>query len=205
MSGRKGIGVKADDLMDQLEEKSRLEISQRNRDLSAAELDRLAVEIATGALRFFMVRSGTSRVIAFDFDEVLSFEGDTGPYLQYALVRVKNICRRLQEEGLASRVDAEELARIPEERWSDDLWDLVLSVAQLEDTAERAARSLELSLLARHAHDLAQRFNAVYHRHPILHEKDPDLRTVRLAAALVFFQGLSRLADLLGIPIPDRM
>jgi arginyl-tRNA synthetase len=114
MSGRKGIGVKADDLIDQLEIKAREEIAKRNRELVDDELDGLAHEIAIAALRFFMVKATTNRVIAFDFDEALSFEGETGPYLQYSLVRAKNIRRRLQQEGLAADVFADEVATLPE-------------------------------------------------------------------------------------------
>jgi arginyl-tRNA synthetase len=205
MSGRKGIGVKADDLIDQLEIKAREEIAKRNRELVDAELDGLAHELAIAALRFFMVKATTNRVIAFDFDEALSFEGETGPYLQYSLVRAKNIRRRLQQEGLAADVFADEVAALPEELWSEDLWDLILEVAQTGETVEKAAESLELSLIARHALDLAQRFNALYHRHPILQEKDPQVRAARLATVQIFRRGLESLGELLGIPVPEKM
>jgi arginyl-tRNA synthetase len=205
MSGRKGIGVKADDLMDQLVAKARAEIATRNRELGEAELERLAVEIATAALRFFMVKASTNRVIAFDFAEALAFEGESGPYLQYAIVRARNIQRKLAAAGLPTRVDAEAVAALPEEAWADDLWDLALFGAQIGDTVEKAGRSLELSLLARHALELAQRFNAVYHRHPILQEADPTLRAARLGATQAFAQALGALAAVLGIPLPERM
>lgn len=205
MSGRKGIGVKADDLMDQLVRQSREEIEKRNRDLLDDELDTLARQIATAALRFFMVKATTTRVIAFDFDEALAFEGETGPYLQYSTVRARNIQRRLAEEGLSNSLGAAEIAALPEEVWEDDLWDLVLGVAQSQELAAKAGETLELSLVARHALDLAQKFNAVYHKHPILHEKDETLRSVRLAATLIFQRGLEAAAELLGVPLPERM
>jgi arginyl-tRNA synthetase len=205
MSGRKGIGVKADDLLDRLVARSREEILERNRELAGRELDELARDIATAALRFFMVKTTTTRVIAFDFDEALNFEGDTGPYLQYAGVRVRNIRRRLAEAGLAEQVAPEEAQALPAEAWSEDLWDLAWAVAQTAEVVERAGETLELSLVARHALELAQRFNAVYHRHPILHEAEPALRAARLATALVFQRGLAALTDLLGIRLPERM
>jgi arginyl-tRNA synthetase len=205
MSGRKGIGVKADDLMDQLIAKSREEISARNRDLAEPELDGLAQQIATAALRFFMVKATTNRVIAFDFDEALSFEGESGPYLQYSLVRAKNIRRRLREEGLADDVQAEEVSRLPAEVFGEDLWDLFLAVAETGELVEKGAESLELSLIARHALGLAQRFNALYHKHPILQEKDEAVRAARLATVQVFRRGLETLGELLGIPIPEKM
>ena len=205
MSGRKGIGVKADDLLDRLVAKSREEIAARNRDLDEGSLDRLAREIATAALRFFMAKATTTRVIAFDLDEALSFEGDSGPYLQYSLVRAKNIGRRLAEAGLAHEIAPAEAAVLADELFEDDLWDLVLAVAQVGELAERAADSLELSLVARGALEIAQRFNAVYHRHPILQEEDPARRAARLAAVAAFRRGLATLCDLLGIPVPDKM
>jgi len=208
MSGRKGVGVKADDLMDQLIAKSREEIASRNRNLDTSEdteLDSLAVQIATAALRFFMVKATTNRVIAFDFEEALSFEGETGPYLQYSLVRAKNIRRRLREAGLPDEVSAEEVSRLPAEVFGDDLWDLFLAVAETGELVEKGAESLELSLIARHALGLAQRFNALYHKHPILQEKDAAVRAARLATAQVFRRGLETLGELLGIPIPEKM
>jgi len=205
MSGRKGIGVKADDLIDQLGIKAREEIAKRNRDLGDAELDGLARQIAVAALRFFMVKATTNRVIAFDFDEALSFEGESGPYLQYSLVRAKNIRRRLQQEGIAADITAEEAAAVPEELWSEDLWDLILEVAQVGETVEKATETLELSLIARQALEIAQRFNALYHRHPILQEKDPQERASRLATVQIFRRSLETLGELLGIPVPEKM
>jgi arginyl-tRNA synthetase len=205
MSGRKGIGVKADDLLDQLILKAREEIAKRNRDLGDEELDSLARQIAVAALRFFMVKATTNRVIAFDFDEALSFEGESGPYLQYSLVRSKNIHRRLRQEGISADVAAEDVAALPEELWTEDLWDLILEVAQTGETVEKATETLELSLIARHALEIAQRFNALYHRHPILQEKDPQVRASRLATVQIFRRGLETLGELLGIPVPEKM
>jgi arginyl-tRNA synthetase len=168
-------------------------------------VEALAREIAVAALRFFMAKASTTRVIAFDLDEALSFEGDSGPYLQYSLVRVKNIRRKLAAAGLAAEVAPARLAELPASVWSDDLWDLALAVGQIPDKVRAAGESLELSLVARHALELAQRFNAIYHQHPILHEADLDLRDARLGTTLVFAKGLEALCELLGIPIPERM
>lgn len=205
MSGRKGIGVKADDLLDRLEEKARDEIAARNRDLEGPELADLAHKIATAAVRFFMVKTSTTRVIAFDFEEALDFEGDSGPYLQYALVRARAIERKLAEAGRGGGLDATAIAGQRPELWSDDLWDLVHASASLADTVERAATTLELSLVARHALELAQRFNALYHHHPVLHEEDAELAAVRRAAFALFARALATLCGLLGIPEPARM
>ncbi|HRC85447.1 MAG TPA: DALR anticodon-binding domain-containing protein, partial [Thermoanaerobaculia bacterium] len=205
MSGRKGIGVKADDLIDQLEAKAKEEISRRNRELAGAELDQLAHEIATAAVRYFMVKATTTRVIAFDLDEALAFEGESGPYLQYSAVRAKNIRRRLVEAGLASEASVSAVAALPADLLADELWDLGLAVALAQEVAERAAETLELSLVARHAHELCQRFNAAYHKFPILKEPDEQARTARLAAVQLFERGLGSLAGVLGVPLPERM
>ncbi|MCP4202160.1 MAG: arginine--tRNA ligase [bacterium] len=205
MSGRKGIGVKADDLIDRLEAKSREEIMARDSEPPPDELDSRARAIATAALRFFMIKTTTNRVIAFDFDEALSFEGDSGPYLQYSLVRAANIFRRLREEKLADEVSPESATSLPGELWEDDLWELIFSVAELQDRTEAAVEALELSQIARFALELAQKFNAIYHRHPILQEPDAKRRATRLATAQIFAKGLRVMTDLMGLPIPERM
>jgi arginyl-tRNA synthetase len=205
MSGRKGIGVKADDLLDRLVEKAREQVAQRHRDLPRPELQRLAEQIAAAALRFFMAKATTSRVIVFDLDEALAFEGETGPYLQYSLVRGRNIQRKLAAAGLPAELDPAAAAALPEELWSDDLWELVHLAAGATEAVEKAATTLELSLVARHALELAQRFHALYHHHPVLHEEDPALRAVRQTAFQTAMRALGGLCELLGIEEPERM
>jgi len=205
MSGRKGLGVKADDLFEVLLERSRGEIAKRRGEegvsgADAAERDARA--IAIGALRYFLLKVGRTKVIAFDFDEALNFEGDTGPYLLYSLVRTDNIFRKLAEKGLPASADPDALS---DDGWDDDLWTIALEAASTPDVAERAVDSLELAALARHAFGLAQAFNHFYHRQPILQETDPSIRNRRLAIARIFRAEMSRLLDLLGIPEPGRM
>ena len=198
MSGRKGLGVKADDLVELLLERSRGEVNRRRAEGGEAlEAESDARAIAVGALRYFLLKFGRNKVIAFDFDEALNFEGDTGPYLQYALVRAGNIFRKLSEKGIS--------AGEPEGDWEDDLWSLLIEAASLPEVAERAAESLELSTLARHAFNLAQAFNQFYHRHPILQESDAAVRNRRIAVARVFRREMARTLELLGIPEPGRM
>jgi arginyl-tRNA synthetase len=201
MSGRKGLGVKIDDLVEILLELSRREIAARRETTDeAAEEDARA--IAVGALRYFLLKFGKNKLIAFDFDEALNFEGDTGPYLQYSLVRADNIFRKLEARGLA---DADAAAPVGQGGWEDDLWALVLDAAEIPEVAERAVDSLELSTIARHAFGLAQAFNHFYHRQPIVNEKDPAVRGRRLAVAKIFRRAMAQLLGLLGIPEPGRM
>ncbi|MEM6453918.1 MAG: arginine--tRNA ligase [Acidobacteriota bacterium] len=211
MSGRKGIGVKADDLLDQLEAHSRTQIAQRDPEADDAAVAALARDIATAALRFFMVKATTTRVIAFDLDAALSFEGETGPYLQYSLVREANIRRKAEAAGERVAIDVDSLLAVGDAAadadgpWPDDLWDLVLFAAQSPEVVAKAADTLELSLIARHALDLAQRFHGCYHHHRILGETDQARRQARLAANRIFRDVLSALMDLMGMPIPERM
>ena len=201
MSGRKGLGVKIDDLVDLLLERSRKEIALRRKEQdAAAETDARA--IAVGALRYFLLKFGRNKVIAFDFDDALNFEGDTGPYLQYSLVRADNIFRKLEERGLAGAPEGEPDGPAA---WDDDLWSVVLDAAAIPEVVERAVASLELSTVARHAFGLAQAFNHFYHRQPIVSEADPAVRARRIAVARIFRTAMSRLLDLLGIPEPGRM
>ncbi|MEP6801697.1 MAG: arginine--tRNA ligase [Acidobacteriota bacterium] len=197
MSGRKGLGVKADDLVELLLERSRGEVLKRRGDSEGTDAESDARAIAIGALRYFLLKFGRNKVIAFDFDEALNFEGDTGPYLQYSLVRAGNIFRKMEEKGI--------LAAPPEGDWEDDLWSLVLDAASLPEVAERAVETLELSTLARQAFTLAQGFNQFYHRHPILQEADTGVRNRRIAVARIFRREMARSLDLLGIPEPGRM
>jgi len=189
------------DLVDLLLERSRKEIALRRKEQdAAAEHDARA--IAVGALRYFLLKFGKNKVIAFDFDDALNFEGDSGPYLQYSLVRADNIFRKLEERGLTDSVEADWDDR---DGWDDDLWTVVLDAAAIPEVVERAVSSLELSTVARHAFGLAQAFNHFYHRQPIVNEPDPQVRARRLAVARIFRRAMSRLLDLLGIPEPGKM
>jgi arginyl-tRNA synthetase len=200
MSGRKGLGVKADDLVELLLDRSRAEIASRRDEEAGSGAKENARAIAVGALRYFLLKFGRNKVIAFDFDEALNFEGDTGPYLQYSLVRVRNIFRKLEQRQIETPDGVP-----PEGDWADDLWTILLDAASLDEVAERAVESLEPSALARHAFGLAQAFNQFYHRHPIVQEPDPAVRQRRLAVALVFRREMARLLELLGIPAPEKM
>jgi arginyl-tRNA synthetase len=201
MSGRKGLGVKIDDLVELLLERSRREIASRRPEADeAAEEDARA--IAVGALRYFLLKFGKNKLIAFDFDDALNFEGDSGPYLQYSLVRADNIFRKVAERGFA---DPQTVSAEGTDVWEDDLWALVLDAAAIPEVADRAVESLELSTLARHAYGLAQAFNHFYHRQPILNEPDAAVRARRLTVARIFRRSMSRLLGLLGIPEPGRM
>jgi arginyl-tRNA synthetase len=206
MSGRKGLGVKADDLLDQLVEKASDQIQARSAG-APVELGR-AGAIAIGALRVYMTRFSRNKVIAFDFDEALAFEGDTGPYLQYAAVRAGNIFRKLEAEGLPAWLTPEEagsVANLPAEHFDDDLWDVVRTCTRTAETFEKVGETLEISLLVRHALAVAAAFHHLYHTHPILQAPSEESRRSRRAALQLVALHLQDVLSVLGVPIPDRM
>jgi arginyl-tRNA synthetase len=211
VSGRKGLGVKADDLIDRLTNKAAAEVSRRNPELPAGETSRIAEAIAVAALRYFMVKFSRGKVIVFDIDEALSFEGESGPYLQYAAVRANNIFNKLQErEGLDERAVIHALGDTPSDaltsgRESDELWGLVLEAARLDEIVDQAVRTLELSVLAKYAFGLAQAFNGFYHKYPILNEERRDVQIWRAAAVAFYRAQLTRALHLMGCTVPTRM
>jgi arginyl-tRNA synthetase len=211
VSGRKGLGVKADDLIDRLTGKAASEVAKRNPDLPPADMRRIAEAIAVAAVRYFMVKFSRGKVIVFDIDEALSFEGESGPYLQYAAVRANNIFNKLEERaGLneAAVVDAL-VSTAPDPivsgAESDDLWGLVLEAARLDEVVDQAVRMLELSVLAKYAFGLAQAFNGFYHKYPILNEERRDVQIWRAAAVAFYRAQLTRALDLMGCSVPGRM
>jgi arginyl-tRNA synthetase len=212
VSGRKGLGVKADDLIDRLTNKAAEEVAKRNPSFAAADVNQTAEIIAVAALRYFMVKFSRGKVIVFDIDEALSFEGESGPYLQYAAVRANNIFAKLQDRaGLDERAVVAALATTSPAPLTtggdeaDDLWGLVLEAARLDEIVDQAVRTLELSVLAKYAFGLAQSFNAFYHRYPILNEERRDVQMWRAAAAAFFRAQLTRALALMGCAVPVRM
>jgi arginyl-tRNA synthetase len=204
VSGRKGLGVKIDDLLDLLTAKASEEVAKRNPDLSAADSMQIASRIAVAAIRYFMLKFSRGKLIVFDMEEALSFEGETGPYLQYAVVRANNIFGKLKErEGLTEADIVPDGGVFPANE--DGLWALVLEAARLDEVVEQVVRSLEFSTLAKYAFGAAQLFNAFYHRSPILNEEDADRKRWRAAGVAYFRSQLTRALDLMGIAVPARM
>jgi arginyl-tRNA synthetase len=211
VSGRKGLGVKADDLLDRLIETAHEEVTSRNPELAPQESRRIAEAIATAAVRYFLIKFSRGKVIAFDIEEALSFEGETGPYLQYAVVRANNIFAKLgQREGLDERDVVARLPALAREPITsggeaDELWSLVLDAARLDEVVDTSIRSLEPSTLAKYAFGVAQAFNAFYHRQQILREEREDARLWRAAAVAYLRRQLTKTLELMGCVVPIRM
>ena len=210
VSGRKGFGVKADDLLDTLIASAKKEVDARHAQLSDSERAAIAEQIAVGALRYFMLKFTKSSVIAFDFREALSFEGETGPYCQYAVVRATNIFRKggfdpdhfgKPSGSLASNEFAEHL----QGEASNELWELWLAASKTSYIVDQCIATTEPAYLAKHAFQLAQQFNYFYHRHPILIEADEGRKKFLLYTVAVVRRELIRALEVMGITTPPVM
>jgi arginyl-tRNA synthetase len=206
MSGRKGFGVKADDMLDELERKATEAVAKNAAEFSADEAALIGRQVSIAALRYFMLRFGRNKVIAFDFDEALRFEGDSGPYLQYSTVRVQNIFRKMAERGVDANIGERAVEDLTlHQGLTDEMWELVRMSAEAPSVIRRAVDSLELSVITQYLLEMAQKFNSFYHKYPIMNEKDPAERQRRAVCAEVFRRTMVGALGLLGIPVPERM
>jgi arginyl-tRNA synthetase len=204
VSGRKGFGVKADDLLDRLIAAAGKEVEARHPELSSEERDAIAKSIAVGALRYFMLRYTKNAVIAFDFEDALSFEGETGPYAQYAAVRAANIFRKAgtTPEDVIAKFATESVTK---EMLPDDIWELWLTAGKLSLVLEQCIGTTEPAYLAKYLFQLAQQFNNFYHRHHILTEADEARKALLLATAAVARRQLERGLGWMGVTVPEVM
>ena len=207
VSGRKGLGVKADDLIDKLIETALIEVASRHPEDSPEAQRRIATQIAVGALRYFLLKFTRATVIAFDFQEALSFEGETGPYVQYAAVRARNIQRKLEERGETLPNFANELSRqaMGRQLQSEDFWQILLAASKADMAVERAVSAGEPANVARYAFQLAQAFNNFYHQYPILSEVHREKKVFLLWMNDFFRAQLERTLHILGITVPEYM
>ena len=210
VSGRKGFGVKADDLLDQLIASAKNEVDSRHPQLSDQERQQIATQIAIGALRYFMMKYTKQSVIAFDFKEALSFEGETGPYAQYAVVRATSIFRKAGADPEtfcqdATRIAPADLAKDLAGESANEIWELWLASSQTSYVIDKCIVTTEPAYLAKHVFRLAQLFNAFYHRHPILSEPDEKRKQFLLATVAVVRRQLIRCLAVMGITVPPVM
>jgi arginyl-tRNA synthetase len=206
VSGRKGFGVKADDLLDQLEAATLGEVKERHAEMNEAEQISTAHAIAVGALRFFLLKFTRNAIIAFDFKDALSFEGETGPYCQYAVVRIRGIRRKGLEAGAAK------IALTPENASTflagadgNSLWELLLHAGSMDFSIDAAIKGHETAFVAKYAFQLAQAFNNFYHKHHILTETDDQKRAFLLALTELVERQMVTALLLLGIEAPEKM
>ncbi len=212
VSGRKGLGVKADDLVDALVAKARAEVDARDPERDAAGREATATAVATGALRYFMMKFGRTRIITFDMEEALAFTGETGPYVQNAVVRARNILGKLEAEGhrvgdLLARARSLDLSAFLSGEEGDEAWSLLLLMSRSEEVAEQAIRAEDVALVAKHAFAVAQAFHSYYQKpkYSVLYAETEDLRAGRTLVVDAFVRQMEVLLGLLGIPVPERM
>lgn len=211
MSGRKGLGVKADDLITRLEENALSEVESRHPDIPTEEKLSVAHQIAVGALRYFLLKFTRTTVIVFDFKEALSFEGETGCFCQYSAVRANSIFRKLNERGeslenlLAALSNSEKVAEFFSSETGSDIWSMLVLASRLADTVEQAANHNEPAILAKYAFSLAKAFNLFYHNHKIVAETDETKRAVLVAVADISRNALTSALATMGIEVPERM
>ncbi len=210
VSGRKGLGVKADDLIDRVIDKALAEVDKRQPDATAEERRVIAEQIGVAAVRYFLIKFSRTTVIAFDIDEAVSFVGETGPYIQYAVVRANKIIGKLQERfGADEAATLAELPATPPDTINDDaeIWALVLEASRLDEVVEQVVRSLEFAALAKYGFGLAQMFSAFYQspRQSVVNEERAEVRRWRAAAVVYCRQQLTRVLDLMGVAVPARM
>jgi arginyl-tRNA synthetase len=207
VSGRKGFGVKADDLIDKLIAATRAEVDARQTGRDETERQKIAEQIAIGALRYFMLKFTRNSVIAFDFKDALSFEGETGPYIQYAVVRARNIFRKAETdpETIFTELVGIDAGVYLTGDEAEDIWSLWLRAGRRTMVLEQCIGTSEPAYLAKHAFQLAQEFNNFYHKHHILTEEDPARKTFLLATAAVALRELIEVLRWLGIESPEAM
>ncbi len=211
MSGRKGLGVKADDLIDRLEANALAEVESRHADLPSDQKVRIAHQLAVGALRYFLLKFTRNTVIVFDFKEALSFEGETGCLCQYSAVRANSIFRKLGDigetlEDCRKRVaEAGSLDEIISADPASDIWSMAILASRLEETVRQAAAANEPAILAKYAFSLAKAFNLFYHNHKILSETDELKRSVLVTVADMARRSLTAALETLGIEVPEKM
>lgn len=218
MSGRKGLGVKADDLIHRLEVSALVEVATRHPELSDEEKRETAHMIAVGALRYFLLKWTRNSVIAFDFKEALSFEGETGPYCQYAAVRANSIFRKLDAGALAEAAQVlseatgtvaldgkQNVSQVFEGEGGDEIWSLVMLAARFEDAINTSASTAEPAHLAKYTFNLARSFNLFYHRHRINSEGDAMRRALLIKVCDLARRQLTAALSTLGIAVPERM
>ncbi len=210
MSGRKGWGVKADDLITRLEENALAEVSKRNTEMSVQKHQLIAHQIAVGALRYFLLKFTKNTVVIFDFKEALAFEGETGVYCQNAAVRFNSIFKKLEENALENAqnvisISDSNISEIFESEIGNDIWSLVTLASRLEETISQAAIATEPAILAKYNFNLSKAMHLFHHNHRIIAEENADKRAVLIVIANLARRALTSGLHTMGIEVPERM
>lgn len=206
MSGRKGLGFIADSLIDALIERAKSEIENRNEDIEEEEKEEIARKIAIAALKFYILKFTRNQVVAFDLKNALSFEGESGPYIQYAAVRASNILLKSSEKGLKVPEINEENIKELFPKLDDDSWQILSLLMRFDVVVNKSVETLEMSTLLRYIFEISKAFHNYYQKVPVLSEKDSKLREAKLLFVSIFYYVFKKiLEEILGIEVPKRM
>ncbi|MEJ7846624.1 MAG: arginine--tRNA ligase [Pyrinomonadaceae bacterium] len=211
MSGRKGLGVKANDLITRLEMNALSEVESRHTELPSDEKTFIAHQLAVGALRYFLLKFTRNTIIVFDFKEALSTEGETGAFCQYSAVRANSIFRKLEERNeplgdfLGQVKQTDKVSEIFSGEHGDEIWSVITLASRLEETVQQSAAQNEPAILAKYAFNLAKTFNLFYHHHKIIAQEDADKRAVLVATADIARRSLTAALSTMGVEVPERM
>ncbi|MEE8132912.1 MAG: arginine--tRNA ligase [Nitrososphaerales archaeon] len=199
MSGRKGIYVNADNVLDALHQTSYEATKLRNPDADNAWLERVAESIAKAAIRYSMVKQDLDKTITFDIKESLNLEGDTGPYLQYAHARACRIIEKSMDPLMTIDYNLASILNTGHEI------SLIKDLSKFEMHLEDAALNLSPKSIARYAYSLTTKFNAFYEKVPVLHETNEEVRKARLILVNSFIATIRAALNLLGIDALEKM
>jgi len=198
MSGRKGLYVNADTMLDRLKEKAMAETRKRNLSESDQWVNDVAEAVAVAALRYELLKQDPDKMIVFDMEDALQFQGDTGPYLLYTYARARRILDKTEGKPRISQSAAAKLAKPQEVQLSKKM-------SMLDMSASTAGEYLSPKEIARFAHELSVLFNDFYESVPVNKEADPELRDARLALVNAASLVLAESMKLMGIPFKDRI
>lgn len=193
MSGRKGIGVKADDLFNALVKKIKEKQAKDGVEAGAIE----ASKIASAAIKAYMLKQSLNQEVAFDVDQALSLTGDSGPYLQYTHARIKGILKKANSKGRK----AAKLNLLKE----DEEAALLREIYLFPEIVEQATTQYSPHFIYHYLLGLAQSFNTFYNKWPVLKAPSPELASARISLVAATGQVIKNGLKLLGIDAPDRM
>ena len=198
MSGRKGLYVNVDTMLEKLKDKAKVETRKRNLSESEQWVEDVAESLAVAALRYELLKQDPDKMIVFDIEEALQFQGDTGPYLLYTYARARRILDKTEGKPRISPSAAAKLDKRQEVQ-------LAKQMSMLDMSAAEAEEYLSPKEIALFAHQLAVLFNDFYESVPVNKEPDDELRDARLALVDSASKVLAESMRLMGIPVRDHI
>ncbi len=201
MKSREGTVVDADDLIEELSSLALAEIREKGREEEITDPEATAEKVALGALHYYLLQANPAKDMIFDPKKSISFNGSTGPYLQYTCARISNMLRKYEERKETFGAGK----FIPKLLTVQDEWTLVKGISDFQETVESAARDYNPSIVAGYLYELAKVYSHYYHENPVLHNEDADLVVTRITLTRAVLQVLKNGLELINVPFLDRM